>query len=126
MLNCTCRHYTCHYQHRIQLYMVLDGHDGTRACDLAQKHIPSVLLRSSSELEGGREMVGRALRYAFMHTEREFFLGIDSQITRKITLQVEIKVSQCANSPPVGLGDTVNYTLPEAILRVFLVFTDCH
>ena len=107
MLNCTCRHYTCHYR-QVQLYMVLDGHDGTRACEFAQKHLPSVLLRS--ELEGGTEMVGRALRHAFLHTEREFFLGIDPQVTRKITLQIEIQVSQCANSPPVGLGDTVNYT----------------
>ena len=70
--------------------MVLDGHDGTRACEFAQKHLPSVLL--SSELDGGVEMVGRAMRWAFLNTEREFFLGIDPHITRKITLQIEIQV----------------------------------
>ena len=96
-MNCTCRYYTCHFQQRIQLYMVLDGHDGTKACEFAQKHLPCVLLQS--ELEGGTEMVGRALRHAFMHTEREFFLGIDPQITRKITLQIEIQVSHCTRSP---------------------------
>ena len=70
--------------------MVLDGHDGTKACDFAQKHLPSVLL--SSELDGGMEVVGRAMRNAFLSTEREFFLGIDPHITRKITLQIEIQV----------------------------------
>lgn len=77
--------------------MVLDGHDGTKACDFAQKHLPSVLL--GSELDGGMEMVGRAMRSAFLSTEREFFLGIDPHITRKITLQIEIQVRHtCMNS----------------------------
>ena len=93
ILNCPCRFYTCNFQERIQLYIVLDGHDGTKACEFAQKHLPSVLLQS--ELEGGTEVVGRALRHAFLHTEREFFLRIDPQITRKITLQIEIQVSHC-------------------------------
>ena len=85
-----CRFYTCNYQGKIQLYIVLDGHDGTRACEFAQKHLPSVLL--SSELDGGVETVGRAMRWAFLNTEREFFRGIDPHITRKITLQIEIQV----------------------------------
>ena len=72
--------------------MVLDGHDGSRACDFAQKHIPSVLLRS--ELEGGEEATSRAFHSAFMDTEKQFFLSIDPHITRKITLQIEIAVSQ--------------------------------
>ena len=77
--------------------MVLDGHDGTKACDFAQKHLPSVLL--SSELDGGMEVVGRAMRNAFLSTEREFFLGIEPHITRKITLQIEIEVtSRCMNN----------------------------
>jgi len=97
ILNCPCRFYTCNFQERIQLYIVLDGHDGTKACEFAQKHLPSVLLQS--ELEGGTEVVGRALRHAFLHTEREFFLRIDPQITRKITLQIEIQVSHCTSSP---------------------------
>ena len=71
--------------------MVLDGHDGSKACEFTQKHIPSVLLRS--ELEGGHEVVERAVRTAFLDSEKQFFLGIDPHITRKITLQIEISVS---------------------------------
>jgi len=85
------RYFTCHYHDKVQLYMVLDGHDGSRACDFAQKHIPSVILRS--ELEGGEEATSRAFHSAFMDTEKQFFLSIDPHITRKITLQIEIAVS---------------------------------
>lgn len=71
--------------------MVLDGHDGNRACEFVQKHLPDVLLRS--ELDGGGEAVRAALRVAFTSTEREFFIRIDPHITRKITLQIEMSVS---------------------------------
>ena len=81
--------------------MVLDGHDGTKACDFAQKHLPSVLL--GSELDGGMEMVGRAMRSAFLSTEREFFLGIDPHITRKITLQIEIQVRHMNSDALTGI-----------------------
>ena len=71
--------------------MVLDGHDGSKACDFVQKYLPSVLLRS--EFDGPEEMALKAVRYAFQNTEREFFLKIDPHITRKITLQIEMNVS---------------------------------
>ena len=86
-----CRYFTCHFQDKVQLYMVLDGHDGSRACDFAQKHIPCVML--SSALEGGEEVTRRAFHNAFVDTEKQFFLSIDPHITRKITLQIEIDVS---------------------------------
>ena len=61
----------------------------------------------SSELDGGVETVGRAMRWAFLNTEREFFLGIDPHITRKITLQIEIQVrhmnSDTNKYPPLSL-----------------------
>ena len=71
--------------------MVLDGHDGVKAVHFAQGFIPHLLLRS--ELVGGDQVVMKALRNAIVLTEREFFVGIDSYITRKLTLQLEIEVS---------------------------------
>lgn len=84
------RYYTCIYQDSIQLYMVLDGHDGSRAVKFAQSHIPHILLQS--ELVGGDRRVMDALKNAIVHTEREFFIGVDPYITRKVTLQYEIEV----------------------------------
>ena len=82
------RYYTCTYQDKIQLYMVLDGHDGTRACDFVQKHLPYSVLRSDLE----RDNISTALTMAFKNTEREFFIGIDPHITRRLTLVIEIQV----------------------------------
>ncbi len=70
--------------------MVLDGHDGIRACEFAQKHLPSVLLQSDIRDE---HSLLTALKRAFYLTEREFFMGIDPYITRRMTLQLEIDVS---------------------------------
>ena len=78
------------YQDTIQLYMVLDGHDGDRAVKFAQSNIPHFLLHS--ELVGGDKTVMEALRRSIVNTEREFFIGIDHYITRKVTLQLEIEV----------------------------------
>jgi hypothetical protein len=87
----TCpRYYTCIHQDTIQLYMVLDGHDGARAVKFAQTHIPHYLLQS--ELVGGDRVVRNALYYAIVNTERDFFIGVDPYITRKVTLQYEIEV----------------------------------
>ena len=69
--------------------MVLDGHDGTRACDFVQKHLPYSVLRS--DLESG-DLV-KSLMMAFRSTEREFFIGIDPHITRRLTLVIEIQVN---------------------------------
>ena len=91
-----CRYYTCLDQGGIQLYMVLDGHDGSRAVKFAQTYIPHFLLRS--ELVGGDKRVMDALRSAIVRTEREFFIGVDPYITRKVTLQYEIEVSGVACS----------------------------
>ena len=85
------RYYTCNFQDKVQLYMVLDGHDGVRACEFVQKHLPNVLLRC--DLGSGGEAVKEALMVAFRNTEREFFKRIDPHIARKITLQIEISVS---------------------------------
>ena len=84
------RYYSCIYQ-SIQLYIVLDGHDGIKAATFSQGFIPHLLLRS--ELGGGDKRVMEALRSAIVKTEREFFIGIDPYITRKVTLQLEIEVS---------------------------------
>ncbi len=91
MLCMLFRCYTCIYQNSIQLYMVLDGHDGVRAVNFSQGFIPHLLLHS--ELVGGDQVVMKALRSAIVRTEREFFIGIDPYITRKVTLQLEIEVS---------------------------------
>lgn len=71
--------------------MVLDGHDGSRAVKFALTHIPHLLLQS--ELMGGDRQVLDALKRAIVNTEREFFIGVDPYITRKVTLQFEIEVS---------------------------------
>ena len=73
--------------------MVLDGHDGSRAVKFAQSHIPHFLLHSEL-VGGGDKMVMDALRKAIVKTEREFFIGVDPYITRKVTLQFEIEVSE--------------------------------
>ena len=85
------RYYTCTYQDKIQLYMVLDGHDGTRACDFVQKHLPHSVLRCDLE----RGDIYKELVKAFRSTEREFFIGIDPHITRRLTLVIEIQVRGC-------------------------------
>ncbi len=71
---------------------MLDGHDGTKAVTFSQDFIPHLLLRS--ELSGGDKRVMDALRSAIVQTEREFFIGIDPYITRKVTLQLEIEVTE--------------------------------
>lgn len=72
--------------------MVLDGHDGTKAVEFARPSIPHFLLQSN--LSGGEKQVLEAFRNAIVSTERQFFLGIDGHITRKITLQLEIEVTK--------------------------------
>ena len=71
--------------------MVLDGHDGLKAVNFSQGFIPHLLLQS--DLGGGDKRVMEALRSAIVKTEKEFFIGIDPYITRKVTLQLEIEVS---------------------------------
>lgn len=87
---CLLRCYTCHFQDRIQLYMVLDGHDGTKAVEFARRYIPHVLLQRN--ISGEEKEVKEALRTAFLRTEQTFFSRIDSYITRMISLQNEIDV----------------------------------
>lgn len=84
------RYFTCKLD-GVQLYMVLDGHHGSRACDFAQKRIPSLLLRYNMGENG--EKAAEALKYAFVNTEKHFFMMLDPSITRKMGLQIEIQVS---------------------------------
>lgn len=86
----SCRYYTCFFQDSIQLYMVLDGHDGTKAVDFAQPRIPHHLLQQ--DFSRGERVVMEAFRRAIVNTDRDFFLRIDGHITRKLTLQMEIEV----------------------------------
>ena len=85
-----CRSYTCRLDN-VQLYLVLDGHYGSRACDYALKHIPSLLLRYHMGEKG--EKAAEALKYVFENTEKHFFMMLDPSITRKMGLQMEIQVS---------------------------------
>ena len=73
----------------LQVYMVLDGHDGLRACEFARKHLPTAFLKNVIHNESS---LLESLRKAFFSTEREFFAHIDPHITRKRTLQFEIDV----------------------------------
>lgn len=126
-----CRYYTCIYQDMIQLYMVLDGHDGSKAVKFAMSHIPHFLLQSEL-VGGGDKMVMDALRRAIVKTEREFFIGVDPYITRKVTLQFEIEVSKgtaWGTPPPVSLFNSVasaegpgiwNTALPHALKKSVL------
>lgn len=81
------RWYTGSYQN-LQVMLVADGHDGLRACELVQRRMPSVLLR---QLAAGATLA-TAMHAAFMLTEKEFFVRIDANIMRKITLQDQISV----------------------------------
>ena len=83
------RYYTCKLE-SIQLYAVLDGHNGSRACTFAQKHIPSLLLTCNMGENG--EKAGEALKYTFENTEKHFFMMLDPSITRKMGLQMELQV----------------------------------
>lgn len=69
---------------------MLDGHDGVKACEFAQKHLASVFLEDNIHNDS---TLTQALKRAFYLTEREFFVRIDPHITRKMTLQLEIDVS---------------------------------
>lgn len=94
ILGC-CRHFTCHLQQHYggqgtQLYMVLDGNDGTRAVECARLHIPHCLL--TQDLSCREEEVVEALRSAILFAEREFFAKIDDYISRKLALQKDIEV----------------------------------
>ena len=71
------------------MYLVLDGHDGVRACEFVRKHLPTVFLENVIRDE--RSLL-ECLKRSFLSTEREFFVRIDPHITRKMTLQFEIDV----------------------------------
>lgn len=86
------RYYTCKLD-MVQLYMVLDGHNGSRACDFAIKKIPSLLLQRNMGDNG--ERAAEVLRYAFENTEKNFFMMLDPSITRKMGLQMEMQVHVC-------------------------------
>lgn len=73
------------------MYLVLDGHNGSRACEFAKKKIPSILLQRDVGANG--ERAAEALRHTFNQTERDFFLMLDQYITRKMVLQMEMQVS---------------------------------
>ena len=70
--------------------MVLDGHNGSRACDFARKRIPSILLQTDMGENG--ERAAEVLRYTFQNTEEKFFMMLDPSITRKMGLQMEMQV----------------------------------
>ena len=53
---CCDRYYTCSLD-GIQLYLVLDGHNGSRACEFALKRMPSLLLQY--DMGGSGEKAGR-------------------------------------------------------------------
>ena len=105
------------YQNSIQLYLVLDGHDGIKAVNFAQGFIPHLLL--NSELVGGDKRVMDALRSAIVRTEREFFIGIDPYITRKVTLQLEIEVSGSEGLPLSDLSGPVRDWPQYTVLASF-------
>ena len=88
--HCDCdRYYTCNLD-GIQLYMVLDGHNGSRACEFALKRIPSLLLQYNMGDNG--ENAAEALKHTFVNTEKHFFMMLDPSITRKMGLQMQIQV----------------------------------
>ena len=79
----------CEFQGK-QLFMILDGHDGSKAVKFVYPHLPHLLL--TSDMAGGEEIALKVIRQAILATEREFFIGIDPYIMRKVTLQIEIEV----------------------------------
>ena len=85
-----CRYYTCKLD-GVQLYLLLDGHNGSRACDFARRRIPSLLLQRNMG-EGG-ERAAEALQYTFENAEKQFFMMLDPSITQKMSLQIEIQVT---------------------------------
>ena len=83
--------------------MVLDGHNGCRACEFARKCIPSVLLQR--DLGESGERAAESLRYTFARTEEKFFMMLDPSITRKMGLQMEMQVrDHCRRAGVVHIG----------------------
>lgn len=71
--------------------MVLDGHDGENAVEYAKMSLAGHLL--SREIVGGPQEVADAIKKAFIETEKNFFLGMDDPIGRRLALKAEINVS---------------------------------
>lgn len=92
------RSYMCMHEGK-QLLMVLDGHDGTRAVKFAYTNLPHLLL--SCDMDGGEDRTMQIMRNAILATERNFFVGIDHYITRKVTLQIEIEVKMLVKTTEV-------------------------
>ena len=70
--------------------MVLDGHDGTSAVEFVRTEIPHLLLERKIPSEAGELL--EALKDTILKTEQNFFMRMDSHITRMISLQIEIEV----------------------------------
>ena len=75
----------------MELCLVLDGHDGEKAADFARLHLPGQLL--AQRLTGGPQAVFLAIGTAFKETEKQYFMALDDALTRKLSLQSEINVS---------------------------------
>ena len=75
-----------------QLLMVLDGHEGSKAVKFVHTHLPHILLKS--DFSGDERSVMKVISSAILSTETNFFVSIDPYITRKVTLQIEIEVTE--------------------------------
>ena len=76
-----------------ELYMVLDGHDGTNACDFVKEFLPDDLFNRLGGISSSRpEEVRRAIHDSFLETEKKYFLSLDHILTQKLTLQFELGV----------------------------------
>ena len=72
--------------------MVLDGHDGTNACDFVKEFLPGELFNRLGGTQGKPEEVRRAIMDTFLETEKRYFLSLDHLLTQKLTLQFELGV----------------------------------
>jgi len=73
------------------LFSVLDGHDGSRAVEYFQSHLPQCLKERLSTVVAGQDIV-KIVEDAFLDTDKQFFGDLQQQISRKkeITRMLEV------------------------------------
>ena len=73
------------------LFSVLDGHDGSRAVEYFQSHLPQCLKERLSTGAASQDIV-KIVEDAFLQTDQQFFGDLQQQISRKkeITRLLEV------------------------------------
>lgn len=74
------------------LLMVLDGHDGKRAQEYVKEEMPELLVKMAEETVSP-EMIKAELVQIFKDVDRGFFRSIDTLLTERAVIKIELDVS---------------------------------